>query len=621
MEFSRGKVQVLYNYLPGAIFPHDDYGFCRVTGIDVQRDEAINQQAVAESVADTLQQWRDQWRRDGFPEIRDAANFARHYAIGVPMRVHFAPYPGIFQCQRCRRVYRLRDLKPSGNREPRRCVAQGCGGSLTQFPFVQAHNCGRLDEPYTNKIPCRRHGYGAIYFDDTGRVATARWRCRACGGAEIARLRQTPCRCGHSEHATSPGAQYMRVYSVTDPAVFRPWVVPFVNFNPGEIIDTNMPEARTAIVGRMWGIIDTPVKAYLTEMKAATDGEGPEVEALVRELEAVVPDHPKVRDWRAKQHASQVGQKKIEQVAQITGTTDPSALAISRRMTEHIAILDTLNSSTVSAVEKRFRRSGDIQAAERIRAGGEYATQHLGFKMVRSLQDFPVGLCALGYTRVSKSPEDSVLNPFPQIDGRTPLYTVTTTTEALYFQLDPMRVVEWLAHNRIITGAVPEDDVHAWGWIYRHCSGLRQVPQQPEYNEPTSVAVRTLLHSISHVLLRNIEWSGYAAQSLGEYLLPDGLACVLYANRYTDTKVGGLLTLFEQELHGWLEASRQSGADCVFDPFCTEVGGACVGCLHREYNCPSFNRELSRAVLYGGPICREGQAALPFGDISFGYWC
>jgi hypothetical protein len=118
-----------------------------------------------------------------------------------------------------------------------------------------------------------------------------------------------------------------------------------------------------------------------------------------------------------------------------------------------------------------------------------------------------------------------------------------------------------------------------------------------------------------------VEWSGFSQNSVGEYLLPSSLACVLYANRYAETKIGGLTTLFEQRLGIWLSDSAQSGRDCVYDPFCTDEGGTCVGCLHREHNCPQFNRELSRAVLYGGPTPPAetgGEFGMP--TIRRGYW-
>jgi hypothetical protein len=201
------------------------------------------------------------------------------------------------------------------------------------------------------------------------------------------------------------------------------------------------------------------------------------------------------------------------------------------------------------------------------------------------------------------------------------LYVVAAETEGIYLQLDAARVVSWLVENGWLQHPAPATAGEAWAWLYRHAPGLWQHRWQPDYNHPMSVAIRTLLHTISHVLLRHVEWSGFSQNSVGEYLLPGALACVLYANRYAETKIGGLTTLFEQRLGIWLGDSAQSGRECVYDPFCTDEGGTCVGCLHREYNCPQFNRELSRAVLYGGPAPTADHGAdLGLTAIRHGFW-
>lgn len=92
----------------------------------------------------------------------------------------------------------------------------------------------------------------------------------------------------------------------------------------------------------------------------------------------------------------------------------------------------------------------------------------------------------------------------------------------------------------------------------------------------------------------------------------------MYANRHAETKIGGLTTLFEQRLNTWLWDAVQSGRECVYDPICEDDGGSCAGCTHREHNCVSFNRELSRAVVYGGPTPQT--SAFQGAKIAQGYW-
>jgi len=213
MAFTRGQVQILYSYLPGAVFPHDEWGFCRTTGVEIDTGITVNRNAVMEVVVDALQLWREEWRRSGFPEPRDNSIDFSDYIVGSPKGVQFVPFPQTMQCQRCGKVYNLQRDLIGGDTPPGRCPHPGCLGQLAQFRFVQAHNCGRLDEVYVDRQGCSIHGREGLYFDNTGRVRTARWRCRLCGGSEVSRLRQTPCDCQHSDHVTNDYEKKLRFYS------------------------------------------------------------------------------------------------------------------------------------------------------------------------------------------------------------------------------------------------------------------------------------------------------------------------------------------------------------------------------------------------------------------------
>src|SRR6185312_267297 len=129
MSFSRGQTQVLYQFLPGAVFEHDQYGFCRITGVEF-REIPANQTALFNAVADLLWQWQDDSLRPGFADPRNEVN-RRNYVIATPTMVRFDPYPSLLECRSCRRVYRLRDLTRRTNAEPKRCPA--CRGILAQL--------------------------------------------------------------------------------------------------------------------------------------------------------------------------------------------------------------------------------------------------------------------------------------------------------------------------------------------------------------------------------------------------------------------------------------------------------------------------------------------------------
>jgi hypothetical protein len=633
MPFIRGQTQVLYQFLPGAVFEHDQYGFCRITAVEIQ-EKPINQDAIFNALADLLFQWPDDSFRPGFPDPRQQNN-RRLYVIGTPTTVRFDPFPTLLECRRCRRIHRLRDLTRRPNAQPRQCPE--CSGILGQLRYVQAHNCGRMEELYYPPNACPRHASRFLMFLDTGRVRSARWRCGACGDAEVGRLRMTPCTCQYSRSlGNQQGTIYergLKTLALTDSALFLPHVVPFINFNEEqEKIFYQDPETYTLILARTWGILSEDLPATIRERakRSSTSPDASEDEGraddLARALEAADPNNPLVLKWKQSKARKAVvpGQAAIERVRTLLGAAAPAAnLSTPRQLVEHLAIVDTLHTISIDEAAADLTSIGDAPGADHLRSAREFALRGLGIGELKIVSDFPIALCAVGYTRITRDPVRSILTPFETSDsaGRIPLYIVSSETEGIYFQLDPTRAVRWLIENHWVEASVPDSKESAWAWFYGHVPGLFENRWQPNFNEHLAMALRTLLHTISHVLLRHVEWSGFSQNSVGEYLIPGALAGILYANRYAETKIGGLTTLFEHQLEVWLDDSAQSGRQCVYDPFCTDEGGTCVGCLHREYNCPQFNRELSRAVLYGGPTPPlELGGGLGVPTIERGFW-
>jgi len=633
MAFTRGQTQVLYQFLPGAVFEHDQYGFCRISGVELQ-ERPVNQDAIFNALADLLFQWPDDAFRPGFPDPR-VQNNRRLYVIGTPTTVRFQPFPTLLECRRCRRVHRLRDLTRRLNAQPRQCPE--CTGILGQLRYVQAHNCGRMEELYYPQNACPRHASRFLMFLDTGRVRSARWRCGACGDAEVGRLRMTPCTCQYSRSlGNQQGSIYergLKTLALTDSALFLPHVVPFINFNEEqERVFYQDPETHNLILARTWGILTEDLPATIRERakRLGTSSDASEDEGraddLARALEAVDPNNPLVLKWKQSKarRALVPGQEAIERVRALLGARAPAPNSPTpRQLVEHLAILDTLRTTSIDEAAADLASIGDALGANQLRSAREFALRDLGIAELKIVSDFPIALCAVGYTRITRDPGRSILTPFETSDsaGRVPLYIVSSETEGIYFQLDPSRAVTWLIENRWVQSALPDSKESAWAWLNNHVPGLFENRWQPNFNEHLAVALRTLLHTMSHVLLRHVEWSGFSQNSVGEYLIPGALAGILYANRYAETKIGGLTTLFEHQLGVWLDDSAQSGRQCVYDPFCTDEGGTCVGCLHREYNCPQFNRELSRAVLYGGPTPPpELGGALGVPTIERGFW-
>lgn len=618
--FKRGQTQVMYRHLPESVFEHDDYGICRVTAVRQDRAQ-VNEEALFDALYDSISLWGEDFAA-GFADPRDA-HARKRYAVGTPQEVAFVPFPTLLECTRCGNVYRATDLESSRAR-PGLCPSQGCTGRLVQIRYVQAHNCGRMEELHFNprRMRCKAHPNAPLRFHNPGRVALARWKCAECG-ADVQRLRMTPCRCSYSG-SLGPDAprheRFMKVFSVTDPALFLMHTTTFVNFpSDDERLLSTAEGAYALLLARDWGMLDEPVKSVLQRVTSSADAEEEAIsEKLLERLRELSPDDPLVVEHEARRRESRGGGA----LARLKGFLGPIVPANDapppRKLVEHVAITDALSHITSSDVQTWMRERGDEGGAARIEQAVDFGRAELGIQDVTVVRDFPIALMSSGYTRVLRDPQRSILNAFPPDEaGKTPLYVLATETEGIQVRLSPRRVVAWLRSNGLVPGGDATTSIeHSWAELFGRVPELWT--REAATATLASRAVVTLVHTMSHVLLRHVEWSGFAPSSIGEYLMPGSLSFVLYSNRYARNAIGGLTTLFEQRLLEWMIDVRQGAKDCIYDPICTDEGGSCVGCLHREYNCDLFNRSLSRASLYGGPT--PTLADQPSLEFKTGYW-
>ena len=135
-------------------------------------------------------------------------------------------------------------------------------------------------------------------------------------------------------------------------------------------------------------------------------------------------------------------------------------------MLEQVAILDSVAGADIPSTADRLRRSGDAVQAEQLRATATWASERLGIREIRALEGFPIG----GRTDIPElraiPPAQTIINPFPAIKSRTPLYAVVASTEAIYLQLDPLQVLTWLERNRLVASAAVASPAEAWARLY-----------------------------------------------------------------------------------------------------------------------------------------------------------
>lgn len=597
-RFERGQTQVLYRHLPGAIFEHDRYGLCKVDEVVVDSSIRVNERALFEALSEALQAWHRAGIPPEFPDPRDESK-RRQYRIGRPREVLFSPFPHTFQCLKCKHVFRPARTDHFNGRCPRK----DCGGRLTQLRYVEVHNCGRLEEIHLPDRGCPQHGKAHLRFFDPGRVQLARWVCGICGH-EIQKPRMTPCECSYTRRIREAGHdrreydRFLRLYPVTEPGLYIPHVTAFVNLDESEEQRFfKDPDSHALLLARCWDLLDEPVPKVLARRGKERHGD-PKIREILEQLRQYDPE--KAREYE-KELDSPPGQEAIRHVRErvsgdLLNSTPP------RRLVEHVLLMDSDRHRL-----SRAGSSGNI---------GRDELDRLGLREVIHIDDFPVAMLAFGYSRIYRDPRRAILNPFPpDEEGRFPLFVLPAETEGLWFHLDPRRVLSWLIQNDMLSGSLPESPEEAWARLYQEV--LAEGFRLDRNFSWAAQGILYLLHTISHILLQRIEWSGFSPQSLGEYFMPETLSFILFVNRFDGSRIGGLATLFDLRLSEWLQDSAQGGRYCIYDPICAEGGASCAGCLHREHNCPYFNRYLSRSVLYGGPVDWE---RLGSGEIRRGYW-
>jgi hypothetical protein len=228
----------------------------------------------------------------------------------------------------------------------------------------------------------------------------------------------------------------------------------------------------------------------------------------------------------------------------------------------------------------------DLDDDERAILGRDYAVQ------AQYLDGLAVLQMCFGYSVGSADPATAKLMLFPLAGGRYGVLTRRQTTEGILFQLDVERVRSWL-----------RDDAQA-----RDSDALKTRFLAAPAGDRAIGRVQTLLHSLSHILIRTSErHSGVSRDRLREILMPRFFSVLIYIDG--GSELGMLRTSFEASMAPWLEGARQNAQRCAYDPVCGASDiRACHACLYLgERSCNTlWNTDLDRAVLVG----RAGVAGL-----------
>jgi hypothetical protein len=602
-KMTRSKTQVIYNHLPGAVYTHPS-GMIVKTAHLRERSSEVNPELLLENLADQLEGWKPggRVRAAGFPDPR---RHREKYALLEPDgEVYYDVWPLVLQCRNvnCGKVVEFRsasDWKAASN--PQFC--DKCGSRRDQMEYMMAHSCGK--EAPIAIWPCDTHGMEHVYLEDTGSFETSVWRCRSgnCRGRVVGRMRYRPCSCGEPGPFVS--------LTVRQSNRFLTQTFPFVSFDRGALSKLrDQPGSDKVVVGSYLGLFNDYERA-LEDVRKGGGGDPAAWKIMEEALrnagqsEEEIAEHRKLYMGVASEAFTQLGQLVPEDVIAGVGT--------GQKARERTLIYGGAGGLRIRRLED-FRKAatqGGRQGSVQIVDAAEEKLRHYGFSDAFVIENFPVALVAYGFTRLSSHPSDALLKPFPAAkrhSGKTPIYATNSKTEAIFFELDARRVIDWLVANgmmarpQLATGV--DELVAAKAAMLLAYHGSAEVAQH----------VNVLQHTLAHALIRNLgERSGFGEGTMAEYLIPSLLTFGVYANVHQEFTLGALVSLMEHRLGDWLDATRDGAQRCPWDPVCEEHEGACGSCLHLAFGCPERNQGLDRAMLYGSAAGHEPV-------VSKGFW-
>ncbi len=609
-------MQILFEYLPEKTFDYEHgQSICKVNDIEYDEVRDVGASYILRRVDRFLRQWPENMRRFYPP-----TNNTLRYVFARPNKVISEVFPLVFRCtnKACMRTYSY-NISELEHRPKTKCPV--CKSRLIQLQHVLIHGCGNIEPLWIPSCPI--HGKDHIMLDNRPqRYKDMRWVCRACGDKVIGEYLGKKCSdCGLR------GNMHPAVHSSS--SAYYPQYITLVNL-PGKELDRIFGDSqyRYFVIAAYLGLFDHP-KTRLNEVMVNENGASlldETIGDLERLLRALPEEQRKatmeiLRKTQVDLQNTQTRTRSnlIPRVEQLLSDRQTSIEDITEEIFEYVKLEEELSFKTLDDLITIANNEGWTHRIPKIKSF-KNTMERAGISNVRLIEDFPVTSVIIGYTRVERDPGKAILRSFPIRDrenARVPLYFETTKTEAIIFELNHRKVLKWLYDNHFAaTSPDGMDDMDVKAWFLRNMVSINPFDEIPANTEQERItrATYVLVHSMSHAFLRQAAiLSGFERTSLSEYIFPRALAFAIYYNNRHEFNIGGLHTMFEQNLNDWFNLVWDNANICVYDPVCNEHGASCHACMHiSEMSCTHFNRNLSRHHLFGG----KGISA----NTIIGYW-
>lgn len=590
----RGKNQVLFKYLPGKPVDYNQgNAIALVERWFSHKVDGINKTRVIKEVYHAIRSFKS---TRGYPKVANPSSFE----LLSPVFVEAELFPLTFVCESCGRAYSFGSVQQL-NRVLRKHKCASCNGRLTQIDLVYTCECGHLWAP---KIaPCKEHSYDKIILNKHGSNSPKDWRwecgickretanlnnwCPACktGSQKYPKpFRQTSVFTPHS--LTLVNLQNLKEDRIYEDDIFKKLILAkYLNLFAKH--DTTFDECLEVSPKE-----DNKLDKLLSDLKAKNMPQEM-INQVLESMNKVNPDKKGIRDEII---------KLVEQsVRPPNGDTSEAAL----KAYEFMETLSTASSVPLQKIVDAAKRKNhpNLEKIDQFPA----KMKKIGVDNAYVLNDLSIVKLVYGFTRGAPENDDKTLNKFTSDksteQGKVPIYLNKANTEAILLEFDRWKILKWLQENGVVD-KIPEkgDEAGLKAWFLNNIDN----DKISAFSEIDSASAKTkmvykLLHSMSHALLTSgsVE-CGLDKNSLAELILPSIPAVIIYCSNVQEFQIGGMFTLFENNIVPWVDKTITKVGSCIYDPVCMDHQSACHACLHlSEISCVHFNHDLGRDVLVG----------------------
>lgn len=247
----------------------------------------------------------------------------------------------------------------------------------------------------------------------------------------------------------------------------------------------------------------------------------------------------------------------------------------------------------------------------------------LGIKFTQISQSVKIVNYSYGYTRLSPVPsmdgKKFVLKSFGA-EAKNNVFTSILETEGLLIEFDRKKIYDWLVENfpDDIDNSIEDEKSEKLFFINKIDVNI-PIFSSINPNDKITKAVYSLIHTMSHMFIQSAGInSGLSKDSLSEIIFPNIPAVFIYPTTIQGISLGSISGMYETKFLKFLQDAIEMNEICTLDPICMETqNGACMGCSYiSDVSCTHFNKDLSRAYLYGGKVVENGVTI----EIKKGFW-